>query len=77
MGENLTLADAAFIKQQIGFAIGGIPPVGHKKRLRIYLDRDLGTYPEIWAAAGTPFAVFRLTFGDLVRMTGGNTVTLT
>jgi prolyl-tRNA editing enzyme YbaK/EbsC (Cys-tRNA(Pro) deacylase) len=69
-------ADADFVRQRTGFVIGGVPPVGHQERLRTYIDEDLLQYQEIWAAAGTPHAVFRLTPGDLVSMTGGAVVNL-
>ena len=54
-----------------GFAIGGVPPAGHREALRTFLDVDRKQYRENWAAAGTPFAVFRLTPADLPAMTGG------
>lgn len=54
-----------------GFAIGGVPPADHREALHTFLDADLKQYREIWAAACTPFAVFRLTPADLPAMTGG------
>ncbi len=54
-----------------GFAFGGVPPVGHREAPVTLFDRDLLGFQEIWAAAGTPNAVFRLKPGDLVAMTGG------
>ncbi len=74
IGEPLGRADADFVRQRTGFAIGGVPPVGHSERLETFIDEDLLQQPEIWAAAGTPNAVFRLTPDDLVRMTGGRVV---
>lgn len=71
LGEPLGKADADFVRQQTGFVIGGVPPVGHTQQLETFIDEDLLQYAEIWAAAGTPHAVFRLTPGDLVKMTGG------
>lgn len=71
IGEPLGKADADFVRQQTGFVIGGVPPVGHNQRLETFIDEDLLGYAEIWAAAGTPHAVFRLTPADLVQMTGG------
>lgn len=70
-GEPLGKADADFVRQQTGFVIGGVPPVGHIQHLDTYIDTDLLQYAEIWAAAGTPNAVFRLAPNDLARMTGG------
>lgn len=72
IGEPLGKADADFVRQHTGFVIGGVPPLGHSERLETYIDQDLLQYGEIWAAAGTPHAVFRLTPGDLVKMTGGH-----
>ncbi len=71
VGEPIGKADAAFVREATGYAIGGIPPVGHTATLRTVIDRSLARLPSIWAAAGTPNAVFRLTFDDLVRLTGG------
>ena len=71
IGEPLGKADADFVREHTGFVIGGVPPVGHTERLETYIDEDLMQFDEIWAAAGTPHAVFRLTPGDLVKMTGG------
>ena len=76
IGEPLGKADAEFVRQQTGFVIGGVPPVGHTTRLQTYIDEDLLQYQEIWAAAGTPHAVFCLTPRDLVKMTGGAVVDL-
>ena len=74
VGEPVAKADAAFVREHTGFAIGGVAPVGHKKPLRTLLDYDLLQYEEIWAAAGTPHAVFRLTPGELVQITDGDVV---
>jgi prolyl-tRNA editing enzyme YbaK/EbsC (Cys-tRNA(Pro) deacylase) len=74
IGEPLGKADADFVRQRTGFVIGGVPPVGHAEPLLTFVDEDLLQYTEIWAAAGTPNAVFRLTPFDLVQMTGGKVV---
>ena len=71
LGEPLGKAEADFVRQHTGFAIGGIPPIGHIEELETFIDADLLQYTEIWAAAGTPHAVFRLTPDELVQMTGG------
>jgi prolyl-tRNA editing enzyme YbaK/EbsC (Cys-tRNA(Pro) deacylase) len=76
IGEPLGKADADFVRQQTGFVIGGVPPVGHTQRLETFIDEDLLQYEEIWAAAGTPHAVFRLTPADLVQMTRGHVVAI-
>lgn len=77
VGEAVAKGDADFVREQTGFAIGGIPPVGHAAKLDIYIDEDLFRYEEIWAAAGTPHAVFRLTPPELSMMTGGRIVPIT
>lgn len=74
IGEPLGKADADFVRQRTGFVIGGVPPVGHSEPLTTFVDQDLLAFDEIWAAAGTPNAVFRLTPHDLVRMSGGQVV---
>lgn len=74
LGEPIAKADADFVRFHTGFAIGGVPPLGHPAPLPTFIDEDLLGYPEIWAAAGTPNAVFRLTPQDLVAMTGGRVV---
>jgi prolyl-tRNA editing enzyme YbaK/EbsC (Cys-tRNA(Pro) deacylase) len=71
LGEPIGKADADFVRTATGFAIGGVPPLGHVQAPRILIDRDLLPLPTIWAAAGTPNAVFQLTPEELVRMTGG------
>lgn len=76
VGEAIEKADADFVRQHTGFAVGGVPPVGHVAPLATFIDRDLLQYDEIWAAAGSPHAVFRLTPDDLQRMTGGEVVSL-
>jgi len=74
--EPLGKADADFVRQHTGFAIGGVPPVGHTEKLQTFIDEDLLGYEELWAAAGTPHAVFRLTPQDLVRMAQGEVVSI-
>lgn len=77
IGEPLGKADADFVRQRTGFVIGGVPPVGHVEPLQTFIDQDLLGYAEIWAAAGNPNAVFRLTPEDLIRMTSGVVVKIT
>lgn len=77
LGEPLGKADADFVRQQTGFAIGGVPPVGHTRPIETYIDEDLLQYKEVWAAAGTPHAVFKLNPNDLTAMTGGTIVSIT
>ena len=71
LGESIERGNAAFVRDRTGFAIGGVPPTGHSEPVLIIIDEDLRRFDEIWAAAGTPNAVFRLTFDDLVQLTNG------
>jgi prolyl-tRNA editing enzyme YbaK/EbsC (Cys-tRNA(Pro) deacylase) len=76
IGFKLSKADADYVKARCGFTIGGIPPTGHLEKLTTYLDEDLKQYDALWAAAGTPFAVFKLETQDLERMTNGTYLNL-
>jgi prolyl-tRNA editing enzyme YbaK/EbsC (Cys-tRNA(Pro) deacylase) len=71
VAEPVARADAGFVRARTGFAIGGVAPVAHAEPLTILIDEDLMKWPEIWAAAGHPNTVFKLTPADLVQMTGG------
>jgi prolyl-tRNA editing enzyme YbaK/EbsC (Cys-tRNA(Pro) deacylase) len=76
IGEKIGRADPEFVREQTGFAIGGVPPVGHRTQPVALIDEALTALDEIWAAAGTPNAVFRLTPADLVALTGGTVAPL-
>jgi len=76
LGEKIEKADADFVREQTGYAIGGVPPVGHANPLVSYLDEDLLQYQELWAAAGTPNALFSLTPAQLCLITSGKVVAL-
>jgi prolyl-tRNA editing enzyme YbaK/EbsC (Cys-tRNA(Pro) deacylase) len=71
MGESIGRADADFVRSVTGFAIGGVPPIGHAQSMATYIDEDLLQYDTIWAAAGTHKAIFKLTPEQLRKMTGG------
>jgi prolyl-tRNA editing enzyme YbaK/EbsC (Cys-tRNA(Pro) deacylase) len=71
IGETVSRADADFVREATGYSIGGVPPLGHRVKPLTLIDADLFQFSQIWAAAGTPNAVFRLTPDDLVRLTGG------
>ncbi len=73
-GEPIGRADADFVRTVTGFAIGGVSPIGHAQKMETYLDEDFLQYLTIWAAAGTPNAIFELTTEDLKKMTGGKVV---
>jgi len=70
-GETISRADADFVRTVTGFAIGGVPPIGHAQKMETYLDEDFLSYQTIWAAAGTPNAIFELKTEDLQKMTDG------
>jgi prolyl-tRNA editing enzyme YbaK/EbsC (Cys-tRNA(Pro) deacylase) len=65
IGEPLQRPDAQYVRDITGFAIGGIPPLGHASRLATYMDRDLLRYEIVWAAAGTPESVFPIAPAEL------------
>lgn len=72
VGEPIERAPAEFVRETSGYAIGGVPPVAHAHPPKaILIDSDLMTFHQIWAAAGTPNAVVRLTPAELVRVSGG------
>jgi Cys-tRNA(Pro) deacylase len=73
-GEAIGRADADFVRAVTGYAIGGVPPVGHIQKMETYLDEDFLQYETIWAAAGTPNAIFELKTSDLQKMTAGKVV---
>lgn len=71
LGEKIERASPDFVRDKTGFAIGGVPPVAHAVPPVTVIDSDLLAFDEIWSAAGTPNAVFRLTPTDLIEMTAG------
>lgn len=71
IGERIERADPDFVREKTGYAIGGVPPIGHAEPPLVLIDADLAALETVWAAAGTPNAVFRLTPAELVSMTGG------
>ena len=70
VGEPTGKADADFVRRHTGFAIGGVPPIGHGLS-KVFIDESLAAHRELWAAGGHPHTVFRLTYPELVRVTGG------
>ena len=74
--EPVEMPDADFVRDQTGFSIGGVPPFSHSQPLQTFIDEDLLQYQEIWAAAGNPRAVFRLTPQDLLKISGGQVVSI-
>lgn len=70
-GGALSKADAAFVREQTGFAIGGVPAIGHARPIEVLVDADLQAFDVVWSAAGTPSAVFPIAPARLVELTGG------
>jgi prolyl-tRNA editing enzyme YbaK/EbsC (Cys-tRNA(Pro) deacylase) len=77
LGAEITKADANFVRAQTGFAIGGVPPLGHVQAIETLIDEDLLRFDSIWAAAGTPDTVFAIDPRELVRATGGKILSVT
>jgi Cys-tRNA(Pro) deacylase len=75
-GEPIEKADADFVRERTGYAVGGVPPLGHTEAVATFIDETLLGYEMLWAAAGTPHAVFALTPGDLQAMTDGRVVAI-
>jgi prolyl-tRNA editing enzyme YbaK/EbsC (Cys-tRNA(Pro) deacylase) len=75
-GAPITRASAEVVRAATGFSIGGVPPIGQTTPLPTYLDRDLLTFDLVWAAAGTPNAVFSITPNELLRITQATLVDL-
>jgi prolyl-tRNA editing enzyme YbaK/EbsC (Cys-tRNA(Pro) deacylase) len=71
LGSPVRKATADEVRAATGFAIGGVPPLGHARTLTVVVDRDLLSYDLLYAAAGTPNAVFPITPGELLRVSGG------
>jgi prolyl-tRNA editing enzyme YbaK/EbsC (Cys-tRNA(Pro) deacylase) len=76
LGTPIERADADHVRRVTGFAIGGVPPIGHLAPLPTLLDEDLWRYDELWAAAGTPYDVFAITADQLQAATGGRRATV-
>jgi len=76
VGEAIERADPDFVQAVTGFVIGGIPPLGHSTHIAAYIDEDLLRFGEIWAAAGTPNAVFKLSPAEMEMITHGQVVSI-
>lgn len=76
IGEKLERPDARFVRDVTGFAIGGVPPFGHVKRLATYIDETLMVYDRVWAAAGTPNALFSVAPRALAEATGATAISV-
>jgi prolyl-tRNA editing enzyme YbaK/EbsC (Cys-tRNA(Pro) deacylase) len=71
VGDSIEKADAAYVRERTGFAIGGVPPIGHAEPIYTIIDEDLLKLTELWAAAGTPNSVFKLSATSLLDITAG------
>lgn len=76
VSEPIEKANPDFVREKTGFVIGGVPPVGHKEKIDTFIDEELLNFNEIWAAAGHPHAVFKLTPQDLVVMAKGKVISV-
>lgn len=70
LGEKIERASPDFVKEMTGFEVGGVPPLAHAQACTVYLDEDLKNFPTLWAAGGTPNAVFEIGFEELVSRAG-------
>lgn len=69
--QRAMIADAERVREETGFSVGGVPPVGHQRPLPTVIDGSLGRFETVYAAAGHPHAVFPIAFATLVRITDG------
>ena len=76
VGEPVEKADADYVREKTGFVIGGVPPIGHPEPIRTVIDEDLLALGELWAAAGTPKSVFKLSHTNLLEMTAGTVTSI-
>ena len=74
LGREICKADADFVKKKTGYVIGGVPPAAFSSPIETFIDEDLMKYEDIWAAAGTPHAIFQVKSNDLPRLTGGKVI---
>lgn len=75
--KRVKLADAQTVLEMTGYAVGGVPPVGHARSLPVLIDDSLGRFETVWAAAGAPNAVFPIAYTELIKITSGRVATLT
>lgn len=68
LGETIERADADFVRDKTGFAIGGVAPIGHLGEVVTFVDQDLLSFDHVFAAAGSPFAIFRLERAQLLGL---------
>ena len=70
--KDLSMASPNEVKEQTGYTIGGVSPIGHTNRLQILVDRSLNRFKDLYAAAGHPNCIFKINFDDLIKITNGS-----
>ena len=70
--KDVSMANAEEVKINTGFSIGGVAPVAHKKNLNIFIDKSLNRFQDVFAAAGHPNCVFKITYDELIKITNGS-----
>ena len=70
--KDLSMASPDDVKEQTGYTIGGVSPIGHEKSLEILVDRSLNRFKDLYAAAGHPNCIFKINFDDLIKITNGS-----
>ena len=70
--KDVSMANADQVKEITGFTIGGVSPVGHLNKIDIFIDKSLGRFTSIFAAAGHPYSIFKIDFENLCKITGGS-----
>ena len=69
--KDLSMASANEVKEVTGFTIGGVSPIGHLKDIKVYIDNSLSRFENIYAAAGHPHSIFKITYNQLLNLTDG------
>ena len=69
--KDLSMASPDEVKDQTGYTIGGVSPVGHKNKLEILVDESLNRFKNLYAAAGHPNCIFKISFDELLNLTNG------
>ena len=70
--KDLSMASANEVKEVTGFTIGGVSPIGHLKDIKVYIDNSLSRFETIYAAAGHPHCIFKISFEEIKKITSGS-----
>ncbi len=70
--KDLSMASPNDVKEQTGYTIGGVSPIGHTNSLQILVDSSLNRFKDLFAAAGHPNCIFKINFDDLIKITNGS-----